>query len=195
MLNQRIKRILNNPTRRLTMPNENESVLRMKKPRNRKTNSFLDQKQIFGLQKQDFMNKNTRKSFNLNKISSIFEDSPSKVSLNSGSKESKYKDLVNYNIRKIQLRRQRSRVESLDNLVQKCSDIQEDSKTSRVRLACQKANDSANRLKKSIEKCQEKSLELINKNTTEKSLRADAKMLRQQLGLVTEKYRKKNYKI
>ena len=194
-MNFKQKRIRNDSNQRLTLlPSAIFATKITKKSVSRKTHSFINI-QYSQNQTCEASKPNWHKSKNplfLETFKSIFNENPLKQSAFSTSKAL----IDSIRIKNSQFKRQRSRVESLDNLLQQCNDIQEESKTARCSLSGQQTvKNSIQRLEKSIDKCQEKFDDSIINKRSENSLREDAKIMKQQLGIVIEKYSKSKKKI
>lgn len=91
-------------------------------------------------------------------------------------------------VKKVDLKK--TRVESLEKIMQKCIDVKSNFDSRRTLRSCQKFNDSAKDLRSSIEKCRNTDA-LVNMSlSSEKLLRADSKIIRDQLSY-TEKLTKR----
>lgn len=179
----RIRKMRNSMNRRLTVVDN--SLSKSRKPYTRNTDSFLDPARFETKLLSDHKKHKPRGSMHPYKLNSLFNDSPSKNSLVSLQIPKPLDSPIKFKI--IKSGDQKIQIESLDSLLKKCNDIQEDSKTSRVLIGYNKVNSSMRKLRRSIEKYQEDIVEKASQETAEKSLRVDAKILRLQLNLEADK--------
>ena len=173
---------------------ENEILQKLNSQFQMKTLLFNDSRNLFDstfANTSKLTNNNSQTRFLSQTYYSVLDNSPNK--LQRDALESRLR--VSSSAQKIRIKkaeiRKRHRVESLEKIINKCTQAREELGSSRKLTSSRKSlHESVRNLTSSIEKCKNDYV-LINSNLhSEKLLRLDSKVLRNQLSF-TEKLRKK----